>query len=180
MRWKPFEYQGKVYDLAHLYPVPMRYEQPAKEDKATRVYKVDVQFSLHCFTRGAKVDERPEAALLYSDNRETRIFDFQRYELSKRLPEIVACLMERKCYHSGKGNFFTIDIIDEQDGSITEYDIFFAASCSSKKGVITLFVQSAYVRDEEHGSNRPQGNRIGFHVILFNTLNKKPIKLPPK
>ena len=91
---EPFEHQGKVYDLSHLYPFPMRYEQPSKDGKPTRVYKVDVEFSLHCFTRGARKGEVPDAALLYSDSRETRIFDFQRYELSKRLPEIVACLAE--------------------------------------------------------------------------------------
>ncbi len=39
----------------------------------------------------------------YGDHRETRIFDFQRYELSKRLPAILETLAQRKCYHTGKG-----------------------------------------------------------------------------
>lgn len=179
MKWNPFKHQGKLYDLSHLHPVSMRYEQPAKDGKPARVYKVDVQFLLHCFTRGARKGEQPDHALLYSDNRETRIFDFQRYELSTRLPKIVECLAQRKCYHTGKGNFFSIEVIDE-DGTIIEYDVFFTASRSSNKGVINLYVQSAYVRDEEHGTNRPDKKPIGFYVILHNTLSGKAIKPGPK
>jgi len=117
--------------------------------------------------------------MLYSDNRETRIFDFQRYELSKRLPVILDTLGQRKCYHTGKGNFFSIDLINE-DGTVTEYDIFFVASRSSRKGRLNLFVQSAYVRDPQHGSNRPQKKPIGLYVILFNVFHGKPIKIPPR
>jgi len=84
-------------------------------------------------------------------------------------------LADRKCYHSGKGNFFTVEVFDEQEEKI-EYDIFFEASKSEKRGTIRLFVQSAYVRDAKHRS-RPALNRIGFYVILFNTINNKPIKI---
>lgn len=175
MRWTPFEYQGDVYDLSHLHPFSTRYEQPSKDGKPTRIYKVDVEFSLHCFTRGAKVHETPDSALFYSDSRETRIFDLQRYQLSKRLPEIVNCLAQRRCYHTGKGNFFTIEIVNELDGSRIEYDIFFAVSYSSKKGFVKLYVQSAYIRDEAHGGNRPDMLKIGFFVILYNTMNRKQI-----
>jgi hypothetical protein len=56
------------------------YVQEAKVDKPARCYKVDVIFSLHCFTRGIKDGEQPDPALCYSDDRETRVFDFLRYE----------------------------------------------------------------------------------------------------
>jgi hypothetical protein len=140
---------------------------------------VDIIFSLHCFTRGFQPDEEPEAALLYGDARETRIFDFKRYELSKRLPEIIKDLPRRKCYHTGKGNFFSVEIVNAEDRSFIEYDIFLAASRSTRKGIINLYVQSACVRDMEHGSNRPHEKPIGFYIILSNTLNKRPIR-PPK
>jgi hypothetical protein len=97
--------------------------------------------------------------------------------LSKRLPEIIEGLPQRKCYHTGKGNFFSVEIV-RGDGEIVEYDIFFVASRSSAKGKISLFVQSAYVRDAEHASSRPDRKPIGFYVILFNTLNNKAIKAP--
>jgi hypothetical protein len=133
-------------------------------------------FGLHCFTRGLpRGAQQPNPALLYADSREKREFDFQRYELSKRLPAIVETLPRRKCFHTERGNFFCIDLVDDQ-GKHIEYDIFFAASRSSKGG-LNLFVQSAYVRDT---SNRPHKKPIGFFVILFNTLNNRPIKPPPK
>lgn len=177
MQWKPFSYRGEIYDLTHLHPRSVTYEQPAKGDAPARVYRVDVIFGLHCFTRGRSQDAPQETALLYADDREARVFDFVRYELSKRLPEIIEGLAQRKCYHTGKGNFFSIEIVRD-DGEVIEYDIFFAASRSSVKGKINLYVQSAYVRDKEHGSNRPAKKPVGFYVILFNTLNNRPIKAP--
>lgn len=179
IRWKPFIHQGKVYDLAHLHPRTIVYHQAAKGDKPARSYTVNVIFGLHCFTHGFPKGGLPsDLALLYADSREQREFDFQRYELSKRLPVIIEELPCRKCFHTGKGNFFSIDMIDDQ-GRRIEYDIFFAAS-RSLKGGLNLFVQSAYVRDALHASSRPHQKPIGFLVILFNTLNNRPIKLPPK
>lgn len=92
-------------------------------------------------------------------------------------PDIVGELPKLKYYHSGKGNFFTVTTADDQ-GQQVEYDIFFAASRSRKKGTVTLFVQSAYVRDAQHRSSRPRLRQIGFLVILFNTLANKPIIIP--
>jgi hypothetical protein len=178
IRWKPFEYQGQIYDLTHLHPKTVRYVQPAKDGKPARTYIVDVIFSLHCFTRRIGEDETPDQSLLYADSREARIFDFLRYELSKCLPEIIDDLLQRKCYH-GRDNFLTVEMINPQDGSLIEYNIFFAVSRSSKRGVINLFVQSAYVRDSQHASNRPHYKPIRFDIILFNTLNNRPIR-PPK
>lgn len=156
----------------------MTYEQPAKGKDPARVYRVDVIFGLHCFTRDPGEGEVVESALLYSDDRETRVFDFVRYELSELLPQIVDGLAQRKCFHTGHGNFFSIEIV-QRDGSRDEYNIFFTASRSSVKGRINLFVQSAYIRDPEHVSNRPaKRSAIGFYVILFNTLNKRPIIVP--
>jgi len=132
---------------------------------------------LHCFTRVRGQNVPHESALLYGDDRETRVFDFVRYELSKQLPEIIKGLARRKCYHTGKGNFFSIEIT-RRDREVLEYDIFFVASRSSMKGKINLFVQSAYLRDENYASNRPERKPIGFFVILFNTLNNKTIRAP--
>jgi hypothetical protein len=69
-------------------------------------------------------------------------------------------------------------MVINENGTVIEYDIFFAASRSSKKGRLNLFVQSAYVRDALHGSNRQHKKPIGLYVILFNVLHDKPIKVP--
>jgi hypothetical protein len=177
MQWKPFQFRGELFDLAHLHPRSVTYVQPARGDAPARTYRVDVIFGLHCFTRGRSQDTTQESTLLYKDDREIRVFDFVRYQLSKRLPEIVEGLARKKCYHTGKGNFFTVEIVQD-DGKVIEYDIFFVASRSSTKGKINLFVQSAYVRDAMHASSRPARKPVGFYVILFNTLHNRPIKSP--
>jgi hypothetical protein len=172
IRWQSFHYAGKEYHLAHLHPTTITYEQSAKGNKPACTYTVNVTFGLHCFTCG--ITPQCDPALLYSDAREAREFDFQRYELSKRLPEIVGDLSCRKCFHTEHGNFFTIDLVDEQ-GEVLSYEVYFAAS-GSQNGCVNLFVQSAYVR---HKSSRHHKKPISFFVILFNTLHKRPIKVPP-
>jgi len=165
IRWRPFEHQGRVYDLTHLHPKTLVYEQAAKGDKPSRRYTVDVAFGLHCFTRRIEEARERDTALIYADNREARIFDFRRYQLSRLLPEIIAGLPLRKCYHTGKGNFFSIEITEE-NGQRVEYDIFFVASRSSRKGVLNLFVQSAYVRDSQYASSRPEKKPIGLRDFV--------------
>jgi hypothetical protein len=176
VQWRAFRYGQNTYDLTHLHPRQVIYLQQAKEDKPERRYKVDVTFTLHCFTRGLKSGEQPDNALLYSDPRETRVFDFRRYSLSLQLPGIIDTLLEQKCFHTGQSNFFTVKLIDE-NGTPVEYEVFFKAYKPEKKRPLTLIVESAYVRDEGH-SKRPAAKAIGFHVILFNTVNNKPIKIP--
>jgi hypothetical protein len=178
LRWTAFSHKGKQYDLDHLHPKTVNYFQPAKGTNPPRGYKVEVIYSLHCFTRGLE-DWAPNPDLLYSDGRETRIFDFHRYELSRQLPGVIENLMSCKCFHTERGNFFTIKALDDQGNKI-EYEIYFAASKSSKAGVINLYIQSAYVRDAKHRPSRPRVDPkpIGFPVILYNTLNRVPIKAP--
>ena len=171
MEWRAFVHENTTYGLAHLRSVTITYDQPAEGDKPSRKYVVEVEFSSHCFTRGIPGGDAAEASLLYGD--EGRLFDFQRYELSKLLPEIVEQLPNRSCFHTGtcQGNFFSL----EQQENGGNYEIYFKADRVGK-GRLKLFVQSAYLRDQEHGS-RPKSNKIGFFVILYNTLHQKVIKV---
>jgi hypothetical protein len=65
VHWKAFKHGDKEYDLCHLHPKTVSYMQPAKGINPPRYYKVDVIFSLHCFTRGME-GETPDPELLYS------------------------------------------------------------------------------------------------------------------
>jgi hypothetical protein len=132
---------------------------------------VDLIFSLHCFSRECPRDAY-DSSLIYSDAREARLFDFERYELSKKLPEIIETMAQRKCYHTGHGNFVTVEVV-RKDGVSVAYHVFFAASKSARKGRINIYIQCAYVPERKvSASPKP----IKFLVILHNTLNKLPIK----
>lgn len=180
IKWKAFEHESGTYDLSHVHPYLVTFEQPAQGERPPRQYEVQVIFSLHCFTRGAKPGDDLEGPLAYSTPRETRIFDFDRYEQSKQLASIIEALPKSHCFHTSRGNFFTVRLLNPSTAQEESYEVFFAASKSGEKpGRLNLFVQSAYVRDRRHQS-QPRRKKISFFVILFNTLRDKPIKVPPK
>ncbi len=178
MKWRPFISGQDIYDLCHLHPKTVTFAQEAKPGKLARAYLVEVIFSLHCFTRGVRHGEIPDRALCYSDGRETRVFDMQRYHLSHNLPAIVESLARRRCYHTGRGNFFTIEIVDPNTDTKLEYEVYFTASRAARRGLINLYVQSAYVRDTEHRRNQPHRKPISFYVILFKVMSGARIRVP--
>lgn len=137
---------------------------------------------MHCFTRAPNRHIGETLAdfskdLRYADSRETRIFCFERYQLSRHLPDIVKVINQKKCFHTGKGNFFIIEV-PNSEGEPQEYEIYFNVTRSSA-GRLRLFVESAFIRDDEHESSQPKKKKINFFVIAYNRQTNKPIK-PPK
>ncbi len=178
IKWRPFFYKDKTYDLSHLHPFEMTLLQSASNDKPAREYQFVVSFGLHSFTRKVIDSEKNDPALHYKDSRETRVFCFHRYEHSKYLPTIIKTVEKRKCYHTGHSNYFIIELIT-QEKNIVEYEVYFAVSKSGQqKGKLNLFIQSAYTRDEIHKRGQPKKKPIRFQIIAFNTLIGKPIKAP--
>ena len=175
MKWQPFTYQGQEYDLSHVHPFDWEYTAPATEKRPERTYKVMVQFSLHTFTRGIELGEIVDPAIIFPDDKEERAFDFLRYTLSSQLPGIIQGLGERACYHTHHGTFFTIEVVNPA-GVVQDYEVYFSLSRSSRKGWLTLYVQSAYVRDQNYGTAQPKRRKIGFQVIAYNILTGKEIK----
>ena len=179
--WEAFVYQEKVYSLEHLTEFEWEYIQAASGDKPERRYPFIVEFGLHCFTYAPNEHKGEtlahyDANLFYKDSRETRIFSFSRYKLSSSLPDIAKEIGVRNCYHTGKGNFFTIDVIDE-NGNKQEYEVYFNVARSSA-GKLRLFVESAFIRDDEHNSSQPKKKKINFFVIAHNRKMNKQIKTP--
>jgi hypothetical protein len=148
--------------------------QQAKGQKPERKYAFQVSFSLHCFSRKILKNEQ-DLAYCYSDSRETRFFCHNRYELSKKLPEIIREISHKKCCHTGHGNFFIVEIITA-DGNRQDYEVYFAVT-KGKNNRLNLFIQSAYIRDDKH-QQRKRKKTIGFYIIAFNKLNNKQIKIP--
>ena len=172
--WEAFKHQGIEYDLSHLHPSRIQYVQPKKADQPERTYTVEVCFSLHCFSK--KLEPTADPLLNYGDARETRTFDINRYGLSKQLPQIIQGLNLKKCMHTGKGNFFVIEVTTP-NGVREDYEVYFEVERSTTKGVVRLFVQSAYVRDQGHCNRPPSTKPISLFVILHNKLAGKPIKI---
>ena len=77
------------------------------------------------------------------------------------------------------GDGAVVEAVDEQ-GVTQKYEVYFTTSRSTQRGILNLYVQSAYVRDRAHKNNQPRKKAIRLHAILHNTLTNKPIKAPPR
>lgn len=173
MQWKEFVYQGKTYDLSHLHPFEIWFERPAQHGKPPVSFRVEAHFSLHCFSRRMG-DEPYDKGLIYPGVSEVRLFDLYRYELSRRLPDIIRSLPRRQIRQTGHGNYICVEVITET-GIRVEYDVFFKVR-KVARGRLELRVESAYVRDPSYRTNRPSGKPIRMWVILHNTLNGLAIR----
>lgn len=136
---------------------------------------------MHCFTRGPNAHHgeglyQVDRTLHYRDSRETRIFSFDRYNLSFRLPEIAKSLGERTCSHTGKGNFFVIEPV-LIGGERKAYEVYFRVSRTGKNS-LRLYVETAYVRDSDRESSQPRWRKINFFVIAYNTRSGRGIRAP--
>ena len=175
---RSIQIDGKTYDLSHLDRFSFDFVVPEKDGRPAQVYSIEVLFSWHCFTRGIAAGETYPPGLACSQGSETRLFDERRYRFSTQLPSIIRDIGSRKCFHTGKGNFFTIELIEDEKTRV-EYNIFFKVSRRGKRGELTLSVESAYARDRRVPLGRARPPRpIRFSVIAHNTARGKPIKQP--
>ena len=174
MNWRPHRITGRVFELSHLDPFEFELVVPEKQGKPSATYRIRVEFSMHCFTHSVRDGESYSSVLEYRHGNETRVFDEERYDLSKLLPEIVRTISDRKCYHAKDRNFFTIEAIN-QDGKRSEYSVFFTVFRRGTKNGLMLVVQSAYVRYQVPLARR---RPIRFSIIAFNVISGKPIRIP--
>ncbi|MFZ4125644.1 MAG: hypothetical protein ACOYJ2_06200 [Rickettsiales bacterium] len=173
MEWKPFTLDNVIYDLSHLDPFNLSITIPPKKDKPEQSYLLKVNFGLHCFSRKSKKGESIPRKLAYSDSRETRIFDMDRYEQSKLLPDIVKRIASQKCFQDGHGKFYVVKIVDA-DGVQRYYSVFFALSKAGKGSALNLFIITAHMRDIMPYAHKLKP--IRFDVLVYNTKTKKAIK----
>jgi hypothetical protein len=174
IRWKPHvRSNGEICALSHLHPFRFNLAFAAGQHRPARVIGIRVGFTCHAFTCAvANAGPAPE---LYSDNRETRAFDSERYEWSHRLKEIIKGLEARKCYVARREHFVTLEMDGIPAGY--EYRVFFTVR-RQDANTVDLIVQSAYVGRKE-SAPRGQGRKpMGFSVIVSKVLLKQPVEPP--
>lgn len=171
--WKSFTLDGKAYDLSHLNAQRVEYLDTRNKDKPI-TYRFIVTYGLHCFAKDTEELSPEESQLLmYKAPRESRPFNFERYELSKQLPSIINSLgnSETLVCHAGYGKFAAVKVLDS-NGNEVNYFVPFAVFKESKK--LRLHVQSAYPKPEGIGKIR----KVGFFVIAKNLLHNKKLPKP--
>ncbi len=175
--WEPAVVDGIAHDLSHLDPFDLELSIPAKGDRPARHYAIHVSFSMHTFTRAPKAGERLDPARSYSSDRETRLFDLDRYNLSFRLRSIIEGLGSRKVFHTRHGTYVTVDVVG-QDGRTAEYSVFFEVARADRRGRLRLYVRSAYVQDRIPRGRLQPRKPIKIGVIAHNVMAGRPIRPP--
>ena len=115
VKFKDFCLDGLTYDLSHLDAQVIEYEQPAKDDK--KPIKYNSMWHTQCIVLQKDYDhylQSDRAKLMYKTSLEERPFCKVRYELSKKLPEIISNLASKKIGFAGYDNFANIEIFDEE------------------------------------------------------------------
>lgn len=174
LHWETVVFNGVSYSLEHLSASTRELVIAPNARAPERRIRLAVTYGLHCFS--VSIDDVKTTNLVVRDGREQRAFDLARYRLSRALPEIVASLELRRCFHTGHRNFFTVELVDEQ-GQTQDYVIYFRTwrAAAGELGDVRLHVESAYLR-----SDAPQRHKksIRFKVIVANTYTGKEIHEP--
>lgn len=168
MKWRRFIHQGDDYSLSHLNPFYWNYTVEANSTQPECIYKFQVTFSMHCFTRDPLNNEQIAEDLWYEGPKEKRVFCFDRYDLSSQLPAIIKSLGNRPCWHTHHGNYFTIEQVTKEGENI-EYEAYFDVTRASRNGWLNLVVQTAYVRTDDYVTTQPKKRKIRLSVIARNT-----------
>ncbi|MEG4402791.1 hypothetical protein, partial [Microcoleus sp. N9_A4] len=103
--WENFIFNGEIYDLSHLNARWVEYLDK-RDEKNISTYKFIVTYGLHCFTKDSDdISSKESQVLIYNGPRESRTFNFERYQLSTQLPSIVESLGENETLvcHAGYG-----------------------------------------------------------------------------
>ena len=167
-RWKDCTLEGQEYNFNHLDSKKHTYVHPNRDER----YEIYFTFSHHVFTRGLKPTDRADAVNLYPYDKDRRIFDEVRFELSKNLPEIIENLPEQFCYHGGYSRYCSCKIYQE-DGAEVQYKIIYRAW--KKSGKMRFHIESAYPLDERLGKVK----KVDFWTICHNLFRGKKLPKPP-
>ena len=167
IKWNEFEHENKNYKLDHLWPETVTFTVPAKGDLPEKNYRVQIIYSLHCFTRGMK--DTDCATLKYSDSKEDRTFCFDRYDYSFHLPKIIRALNEGYVFHTNHSSYLRLD-----NNGPNHYEVHFTLSRTKQKEAdLLLRVNSAFERTK--GQTQKAG-KVKFNILLKNTLLNKKTK----
>jgi len=194
-RWKDHLARGEIHvagvawSLLHLRPGSLHVVIPEHSTQGSQVVTLAIQYSSHCVSygpkQGAELDfEAIGVEHMLIDHRGIRrAFCPGRYKLSIQLPSILASLADRQCLFTGHSNWLTLEghQFGYPEGSC--YEVYFSLRREAALN-LTVYVESAYVRDAGHPSHRPvrfkRHEKIKGWLLMLKKLRNEPIRRPVK
>lgn len=151
--WKPFTHDGRIYDLAHLHPRRTTIVQEGQPGKPTRTYALQV-ISACTVLREESGRARRQIRRCFTATRARRAFStspgMNYRNFSPRSSKNCRCASATT---PGKATSLSLNW-SIKTARAAKYEIFFTASRSTMRGILNLFVQSAYVRHRASGETR--------------------------
>lgn len=173
IKWRNFSANGQIYDLSHLNAHWAEYIDDRDINKPV-TYKFIVTYGFHCFTKASDdLTDEQSNLLMYHAPKESRPFNFERYHLSKQLPNIVKALGDQTTLviHAGYGNYATVKVLDSRG---IEVDYFVAFTVFREKKKYRLHVVSAYPKYDGIGKIQ----KVKFFTIANNLSKGKKLPRP--
>ena len=168
--WKPLKVDGQAIDLSHLEP----FEWSIIPQNHTEQAVISVRLNDHCFTETFDITRhKPSQIITLSSARETRVFDFLRYELSRQLPNLIRALDGKRILNTRRENLVRIDLVNGQG-----YGIFLTLRREGARHY-GLFVVSAYKLDRLKDDIAENGE-MKFNTAVSLILSGKKPKFPHK
>lgn len=168
-QWKSFSDGINEYHFNHLNSCKHLFTHPERNESYTLYFT----FSHHVFTRSIKENENADPAKIYPYPSDERIFDENRFKLSKHLPEIVQTLPNQFCYHGGYSRYCSCKI-SQEDGSEIYYQVVYRVW--KERGKMRFHIESAYPLQESLGKVK----KVNFWIICHNLLRGKKPPQPAK
>ncbi len=173
IRWKNFSANDQTYDLSHLDAHWAEYLD-ARDINKPVTYKFIVTYGFHCFTKALDdLTDEQSNLLVYHAPKESRPFNFERYHLSKQLPNIIKALGDQTTLviHVGYGNYAAVKVLDSNG---VEVDYFVAFKVFKEKKKFRLHIASAYPKYDGMGKIQ----KVKFLNIASNLLKGKKLPTP--
>ena len=166
--WKSFTYESKTFNFEHLNACKHIFKHPKRAEKYTLYFT----FSHHVFTKQQNTTTINNSDEIYPfPSKDLRLFDKERYELSKYLPEIIKTLPEQFCYHGGYSRYCSCKI-QRSDHEEIYYQVVFRTW--KERGKMRFHIESAYPLQDKLGKVK----KVNFWVICHNLLRGKKLPKP--
>ena len=174
--FRSIRYYDAEWDLSHLdsfaFKINIGFE-----------VTVVVIFSCHCFSRSFRWDGRPRTDVpdveIYKNEKEERVLDPLRYELSKSLlRELIVALPTRHIIvaNADSRNFMTWEI-QAANGAKSVYAVFFnVGKDKHRPRRLMLRVQSAYLLDSDLTKRQKSAKRVRLKTLLKAAYEGRTIR----
>ncbi len=179
--WSDRIIDGTSYTFGHLRPFDMEVVREARGNWGELRVAIRVVFDCHVVTEASDVHITDDPRYWLDLGGHSRRFELNRYEYSRRLPDLICGLPtgKVKCYNAKKNNYMFWETASTEFGK-EHYQVYFdlykpVIQPPGKIPLLILYVQSAYLKNEPFARQRERFQAFGqICALLAGIVQSKP------